>query len=68
MPKSNPKLSVTVDKKTCIRCLLCTGQLPSIFKHDPAKNLVTAKYDGKTDKAKLDEVAKLCPTGSIKVK
>lgn len=62
-------MKVTIDKKKCIGCILCTELVANIFEIDGDKSRVKkdAKIDGASIRSQVQIAVKACPTGAIKV-
>lgn len=58
---------VTVDKKTCIGCGLCTQLCPKVFKKVGEKATVIAKAVSGADEACAKNAMSQCPVKAIKV-
>jgi len=61
----NNKLSVTIDKKACLGCGMCSSIAPNSFK---IQDNVSVFQDNTTDSPELiKQAASMCPNEAIKI-
>jgi ferredoxin len=66
-------MKVTINRDSCIGCMLCVSVAEEVFEMDEDKNEVKAKVKELVDltnkevRKKIKEAAESCPVGVIKV-